>query len=575
MNAPAAREIARTLLADPDETIRQAAIHSAGLWRDKGAVSDLVKLLENSSMHNRRAAAQALGRIGDKVAVPALLAASGAQGDRALEHSLTYALIEIGDPETSAAGLKSSNPRTVRCALVALDQMEAGRLGPAFVAGLLGSSDAQLKDTASWIVGRHREWASATAGVLGQRLDRTDLSPAERSELEKQLGRLAQAGPIQELLANRLRDASAPRMARHSSLQAMAWSGLNEKQVPSSWIKGLASALDRSPKNADLIPLAVAAARALPLARSAASELSPGLLLIAADTGTSDDLRLNALAAVPAGLSEPSVPLFAFLLAKLSSSETVARRTTAADILARAKLSPQQLDQLTETLRLAGPVEVDRLLAAFEQSSDETLGLKLLRALSASAALRSLRADAVKTHLAKYPAAVQNAIPALLTKINVDAAKQKAQLEQLLPTLSAGDVRRGQLVFHSEKAACYSCHAIGYRGGNIGPDLTRIGSIRADRDLLEAIVFPSASLVRSFEPISVATSDGKIVNGLLRGETADELRLATGVNQEARIARREIDEVRPSTISIMPAGLDQQLTQQELADLVAFLKACK
>ena len=144
-----------------------------------------------------------------------------------------------------------------------------------------------------------------------------------------------------------------------------------------------------------------------------------------------------------------------------------------------------------------------------------------------------------------------------------------------MPTLTTGDIRRGQLVFHSEKAACYSCHAIGYRGGNVGPDLTRIGSVRSDRDLLEAIVFPSASLVRSFEPIAVATNDGKVYNGLLRGETADELRLATGVNQEARIARREIDEIRPSTVSIMPAGLDQQLTHQELADLVAFLKACK
>jgi putative membrane-bound dehydrogenase-like protein len=572
---PAAREMARTLLADLDESVRQAAIHSAGLWRDRGAVEELVKLLENSSMHNRRAAAQALGRIGEKSAVPAILAASGVPGDRALEHSLTFALIEIGDPETTAAGLKSSNPRTVRCALVALDQMEAGRLAPGFVAGLLGSADAQLKDTASWIVGRHGEWASATAGVLGQRLDRTDLSPAERSELEKQLGRLAQAGPIQELLATRLRDTSASRTARQSSLQAMAWSGLSEKQVPASWISGLATALASDPPDAELVPLSVAAVRALPIASARSGQLSPGLLRIAADARNPDELRLSALAAVPGGLVNPNEGFFAFLLGKLAPSEAVAGRTTAADVVARAKLSPDQLARLAETLRSAGPVEVDRLLAAFEQSSDETLGLKLLSALSESAALRGLRADAVKTHLAKYPAAVQKEIPALLTKINVDAAKQKAQLEQLIPTLSAGDIRRGQLVFHSEKAACFSCHAIGYRGGNIGPDLTRIGSIRADRDLLEAIVFPSASLVRSFEPISVATSDGKVFNGLLRGETADELRLATGVNQEARIARREIDEVRPSTVSIMPAGLDQQLTQQELADLVAFLRACK
>ncbi len=100
-----------------------------------------------------------------------------------------------------------------------------------------------------------------------------------------------------------------------------------------------------------------------------------------------------------------------------------------------------------------------------------------------------------------------------------------------MPTLAAGDVRRGQLVFHSEKAACYSCHAIGYRGGNVGPDLTRIGSVRSDRDLLEAILFPSASLVRSFEPVAIATRDGKVYNGLIRGEDADELVLATGANQ--------------------------------------------
>jgi putative heme-binding domain-containing protein len=253
----------------------------------------------------------------------------------------------------------------------------------------------------------------------------------------------------------------------------------------------------------------------------------------------------------------------------------VASRTTAADVLARAKLTAEQLARLSLALRTAGPLEVDRLLAAFEQSSDESLGLKLIEALTNSSAVSSLRVDAVKAHLAKYGTGVQKQAEVLYQKLNVDAAKQKARLEQLMAALSAGDIRRGQLIFHSEKAACFSCHAIGYRGGTVGPDLTRIGSVRADRDLLEAIVFPSASFVRSFEPIAVATSDGKVVNGLLRGETADELILATGVNQEARITRRDIDEMRPSTVSVMPAGLDQQLSPQELADLVAFLKACK
>ena len=74
------REVRSASCGDPDETVRQAAIHSVGLWRDRAAVPRLIKLLEGSSMHNRRAAAEALGRIGEKTAVPALLAAAGAAG---------------------------------------------------------------------------------------------------------------------------------------------------------------------------------------------------------------------------------------------------------------------------------------------------------------------------------------------------------------------------------------------------------------------------------------------------------------------------------------------------------------
>ena len=112
-------------------------------------------------------------------------------------------------------------------------------------------------------------------------------------------------------------------------------------------------------------------------------------------------------------------------------------------------------------------------------------------------------------------------------------------------------------------------------GGNVGPDLTKVGQVRSERDLLEAIVYPSASLIRSNEPVVVATADGKVLNGLLRNETSDEILLVTGANQEARIPRADIEEIRPSSVSVMPAGLDQQLSTQELADLVAFLRACR
>ena len=253
----------------------------------------------------------------------------------------------------------------------------------------------------------------------------------------------------------------------------------------------------------------------------------------------------------------------------------MAIRTTVADVLARAKLSTGQLDRLAEALRSAGPVEVDRLLTAFEQSRDESIGLKLLKVLGESSALASLRIDALKAHLAKYGPAVQKQAEAIYARLNVDAAKQKARLEQLDDHPLGGRHPPGtaRLPQREGRLLLLPCDRVSRR--HCRPRSHRIGSVRAERDLLEAIVFPSASFVRSFEPVAIATQDGKVYNGLIRGETADELILATGVNQEARITRRNIEEMRPSTVSVMPAGLDQQLTPQELADLVAFLKACR
>jgi putative heme-binding domain-containing protein len=114
-----------------------------------------------------------------------------------------------------------------------------------------------------------------------------------------------------------------------------------------------------------------------------------------------------------------------------------------------------------------------------------------------------------------------------------------------------------------------------YLGGDVGPDLTAIGTIRSERDLLEAVVYPSASLVRSYEPWLAATRDGEEHSGVLRRDTPDEIVLATGPGAEVRIARADLAELRLSQVSTMPAGLEEQLSRQELADLLAFLMNTK
>ena len=128
-------------------------------------------------------------------------------------------------------------------------------------------------------------------------------------------------------------------------------------------------------------------------------------------------------------------------------------------------MTPTQLDRLANALEIAGPLEADRLLTALEQSTDETLGLRLVKSLGESSALPSLRIDAIEQHLAKFGAPVQSAAQGLYDRLNTGTAKQKARIDELATKLAGGDARRGQLVFHSEKAACFTCHAIGYRGG--------------------------------------------------------------------------------------------------------------
>jgi putative membrane-bound dehydrogenase-like protein len=576
IDRPEARAIVRDALADPDETTRQAAIHSVGLWRDREALGALMRLERASfSGQNQRAAAEAIGRIAPHAGgvVHELLNAAGWTSDRVLAHSLIYAAIEIDDPVATREVLNRTYPPIRRAALIALDQMDGGGLECATVSPLLEASDPALQATAVWIAGRHPEWGDALSAPLGRRLAFEGLAPGDRAALEILLARLAVSPKVQEMLADTLRDRSAPLDRRASALRAVVQSRL--KKAPDSWLASLNSVLADPSSDAALVRQSVAAARAVPIPRQGAEALVGSLLELGGREAVSVEVRLDALAAVPGGLPAVSLPLFAFLTGQLSPDHAVATRSAAAEILSKAKLDREQLLALAEGLRTVGPLEVDRLLAAFAGSSDDQIGRTLVAALGQSPALASLRPETLKPRLARFSKEIQSEAEALYDKLSGDAAKQKERLEAILPSLTGGDIRRGQAIFNNPKTACVACHAIGYIGGKVGPDLTRIGQVRTERDLLESILFPSASLVRSYEPVVVATRDGRVLNGVPLKDAADELILATGPNEEARIPRGEIEEIRQGSVSVMPAGLDQQLNTGDLADLVAFLKACR
>jgi putative heme-binding domain-containing protein len=441
----------------------------------------------------------------------------------------------------------------------------------------LRSGDKETRRVAVWIAGRRPDVGAAVADVyrpkLAQYFDNPKFhsAPTADAELAARLAIVAKNEPVQKLLAEYL---SGNRISLNGDtvcLRAMAQAGV--KATPQPWLTAIANVLRAG--NAVLVREALQTLRTLPKAKSAPKELTKRLQALGSDTKQPEDIRLAALAAIPGGLPKVDDATFAFLLGRLDKSRPVAERAAATDTLAVAKLSAAQLTQLAAALPKAGPMEVGRLVPAFAQSRDEAVGRALAQVLATTAVRPMIRREQVKPVFDKYPPAVRAEADKLYAKLDADTAGQRAKLEALLAQVKDGDVRRGQAVFHSTKAACISCHAMGYLGGKVGPDLTHVGRIRSERDLLEAIVFPSASFVRSFEPAKVVTLDGKVFNGILKSDAADEVVLVLSATEQVRVPRKDIDEMTPGTVSVMPNGLDQQLSRQELADLIAFLKASR
>ncbi len=569
---PKARLAVRKAIADHDQSVRLAALSSVSLWKDKEAISALYKCLEDPSLAIRRAAVEALGRIDVDLDIARLLRSVAIPStDRVLQHSVTFALIENAMPvDLSIIPKASLTPMIERVAMIANEQMKGGHVDPQQVVPWLTSKEPLLRETAQWLVGRHAEWGDALAGYLRERLAVSNLNEQDRQELVQQLAQFAGNPSIQTLLATVAGPAAkATSRVRQIALDSMRASGL--KELPLSWLDSLKGTIvERDPT---LSPIAINTLRSFAV-KGGDVELQAALLEIASSPTFADGVRVEALAAIPDVGVQPAAEHLQLLAGNLGEVSSVSTRSAAVDALVKSKLEPVSLAILVDSIPQVGPLELNRLLGAFEHCSDEAVGLKLVAALKQSPVLTSLRVDAVKSRLAKFPASVQTEAEALYAAINVEAGRQQEKLNDLVGSLTGGDIRRGQVVFNSQKAACSACHnAGGYKGGNIGPDLSRIGKIRTERDLLESLVFPSVSFVRSYEPVLVVTKSGKQFNGLIRKETPDEITLATGAKEEARVLRSEIEEIRPSTVSIMPAGLDTQLTKQQLADLIAFLKS--
>ena len=580
MNMPSARQAVRDTLNDANELVRQAALHVVSVWKDAQAIPALIELLNSNSPANQRAAAEALGRVGNGSVVPALLKAVGHPHDRILQHSMTYALIEIADAEATKVGLESKNPHTHRAALFALDQMRPESQGGSYLAAsdvvpMLSSSDAVLKSAADWLVDRHPDWAESLVEYFRKQLGSlSNHSSAEtKIELENRLTKFAAQPPATALLAESLSSKTLSAVAKQVVVRVMSRS--NHKTLPAAWAQPLSETL-ASKTSPELLQATIEVIRKHPLTTETDSDLTKAIYTSLGKLGQNESLdvetRLAASSSIPGSHLKIDAALLELVIEHLDREQPVALRSLAVGVIANTKLNTDQLIQISETIETASSLDIDSLLeAVVQKSTDESVGLAVVSAIEASPARSALQIDTIKKRIEKYPAIVQQRAEQLYETLRKDRAEQQARLESLLTSMPKGDIRRGQKVFQGSKASCSACHEIGYLGGDIGPDLSHIAKIRKKRDLLEAIVFPSASLVRSYEPVTILTDAGKTYNGIIHGETDSEIILVTGPNQQVRIAKDEIEETLPSELSVMPAGLDKQLSEQELADLIEFL----
>src|SRR5262249_9245760 len=150
----------------------------------------------------------------------------------------------------------------------------------------------------------------------------------------------------------------------------------------------------------------------------------------------------------------------------------------------------------------------------------------------------------------------------------VDADRRKV-VESYRPALKlAADPARGAKVFTKN---CAACHQLAGVGQQVGPDLAAVGDKSAE-GLLIAILDPNAAVQARYVGYTAVTKAGLTLTGLLSGETSTSITIVGIDGKSQTILRTDLDELFSSGKSAMPEGLEKDITQQEMADLIAFIQ---
>ncbi|MDB5338175.1 MAG: hypothetical protein JWN70_3794 [Planctomycetaceae bacterium] len=185
-------------------------------------------------------------------------------------------------------------------------------------------------------------------------------------------------------------------------------------------------------------------------------------------------------------------------------------------------------------------------------------------------------AKALATFQSWYTEKFPDAPPAVLAK--EDLEKSKFSLQQLIDIVEkgpAGDVARGKAVF--AKANCLKCHQFLKEGEGVGPDLTAVRRRFQKKEILESVLFPSQVMSDQYKTVTITTTDGLVYNGMPIPNPGNTRQIVMMLSDATKVViqKDKIEEQSPAKVSVMPEGLFKTLTEQEIADLFAFLETSR
>ncbi len=298
------------------------------------------------------------------------------------------------------------------------------------------------------------------------------------------------------------------------------------------------------------------------------AQLASDLLSLAADSTKRDESRVEA----------------ARQLIELRKSDARAARDLIA--LITAKTPPEVAGGLIAAVSTSDSPEVGSVLVdamgPMTPSERQAVALALLAktdwtrtlvgAIETGKAPMSLLTLSQSQALAAHPdRSIADRAKALLARGGglPDPDREKVILALTPVILKGGDASRGKEIFKKE---CAKCHMHSGEGGKIGPDLSGMAA-HPKSELIVHILDPSRSVEGNFLMYTVSTTDGRVLNGLLAGETKTSIELLDAEGKKQTILRDDIEEIVSSKKSLMPEGFEKTIPAEGLADLLQFLSA--